>query len=163
LRFLPDLTAHRGKLLSGETDRGRAVYAATFLKERCIVLDRELPKNMPEFRLILAHEIFHFVWWRLGRSRRREYHQILLKERQACARWELGESSAVAKEALAPGALDVETLIRSTAWKNYVCESFCDTGAWLYAGVPEHRWFRLANRWRANRAEWFSELPFQRI
>jgi hypothetical protein len=41
------------------------------------------------------------------------------------------------------------------AWRDYVCESFCDTAAWLYSGVRRHPEFTLAPRFRERRAAWF--------
>ena len=63
-------------------------------------------------RLILIHEVFHFVWVRLDNGSRREFARVLRKEIKAGARGELGESAAVRKATLrrkgdsvrAPGA-----------------------------------------------------------
>jgi hypothetical protein len=155
LEFRPGLTAHRGKLLSGDANRGRPLYAASFLRERRIVLEENLASETGDLRLILAHELYHFAWWRLGNNRRAEYDSLLRTELTASAAGELGESSSVAKQ---------EHVSRGFAlggnfWKHYVCESFCDTGAWLFSGVDEHRCFRLAAKWRIRRASWFRSLP----
>ena len=103
---------------------------------------------MRAFRLILLHELFHFVWLRLGNSARRDFGSILRDERQRGARGELGESSEVKKQLLSCHASD-------SAWRDYVCESFCDTAAWLYAGVAESDIFQLGKRWRNGRQAWF--------
>jgi len=42
-------------------------------------------------------------------------------------------------------------------WREYLCESFCDTGAWLYAGVKGHDEYTLAARFRKRRRAWFAE------
>ena len=41
------------------------------------------------------------------------------------------------------------------AWRDYLCESFCDTAAWIYSGVRRHPEYTLAARHRNRRAEWF--------
>jgi len=95
-------------------------------------------------RLIAVHEIFHFVWARLGNTARREFAALLEAERAGRARGELGESSCHAK-----------SLLNEASWLDYVCEGFCDTAAWLYAGVKRHREFKLGRRWRDRRKQWF--------
>ena len=140
---LPQLTAHRGKLLSAQAGRGKAVHAASFIRRREIVLECEL-LNKPMLPLIVVHEIFHFVWARLGNSGRAAYAAHLAEELRCRARGELGESSAVQKE-----------------WdrhsRDYLCESFCDTAAWLYAPREKHVHATLAKRWREKREAWFEK------
>jgi hypothetical protein len=103
-------------------------------------------------RLILIHEIFHFVWARLGNVKRAEYALILRREFANGARGELGESAQVKKSVCAS--------IGAPAWRDYVCESFCDAAAFLYAGVDRHDSFTLAERWIRRRRFWF-EQTFQ--
>jgi hypothetical protein len=159
LKFQPELTACRGKLLSGRPERGRAVHAASFLIERQIVLERRLLSEKDELRLILTHELFHFIWRKLGNRRRAEYESLVEEEHRNRARGELGESSGVAQEVLT----DEDRALRSKRWKNYVCESFCDTGAWLYAGVARNEHFRLAEKWKQMRARWLASLSGFRV
>jgi len=59
------------------------------------------------------------------------------------ARGELVESSSVKKT--------------PACTPDYVCESFCDTAAWLYAGVHHSPDFTLAARWRNFRRSWFED------
>jgi hypothetical protein len=141
VRALPRLSAHRGKLLSGQAKRGIPVHAASFIRRREIVLESELltKDNLP---LIFVHEIFHFVWVRLGNGLRTSYAALLAEEQRCKARGEVGESAMVKKAA-------------GKYSKDYVCESFCDTAAWLYArGVKGER-VTLAQRWRVRRKAWF--------
>jgi hypothetical protein len=159
LQFLPELTAHRGKLLSAHPDCGRPVHAATFVPQRRIVLEQDLLADAALLRLILTHEILHFAWRRLGNSRRGEYHELLVSECVSHARGELGESAAVAKEKI----VEKDWLSGSPTWRQYACESFCDTGAWLLGGVARHASFDLAKRWRERRAAWFYKLPDLRV
>jgi hypothetical protein len=137
IKILPHLTAHRGKLLSGSPHRGVPVHAATFIRRREIVLETQLTRKPGDLRLITVHEIFHFAWARLGNSARRAWAALVEAEVAAHARGELGESSSLKNS------------------PDYVCESFCDTAAWLYSGVRRSPHFTLAERWRSRRRAWF--------
>lgn len=143
----PSLTAHRGKLQS-RSHRGTPVHAASFIRKRRIVLETELLRDARSLRLIVVHEIFHFVWPRLGNGLRRKFAELLAEERRRHARGELGESSAAKK--------------KLGSWRDYVCESFCDTAAWMYAGVESHPEFTLCDQWRNPRRAWF-ECTFERV
>ena len=146
VRFLAELTAHRGKLLSARPE-GTPVLAGSFLRKREIVLDSELAGE--ERSRVLVHELFHFVWLRLGNPARASWTDVLNAEREARARGELGWSSEWRKRDL-----------RRVPWRDYVCESFCDTAAWMYAGLERHEEFTLAARWRVKRRKWFeANLP----
>ncbi|MBV8072977.1 MAG: hypothetical protein JO270_23955 [Acidobacteriaceae bacterium] len=148
------LTAHGGKLLSGSPDRGTQIHAASFVHDRHIVLDSYLLSRPYLLRLILVHEIFHFVWPRLGNPARAAYEELVSVERDCGARGELGESAALSKLSL-KAAANCTNDNRRVRWRDYICESFCDTAAWLYAGVGRHREFTLGQRWRDRRTEWF--------
>src|SRR5450631_2160359 len=79
VRFAPDLTAHRGKLLSRQ-DAGQPVFAGSFLRKRGIVLDSALLRDRGERARILVHELFHFVWLRLGNPVRACWEGVLEAE-----------------------------------------------------------------------------------
>jgi hypothetical protein len=145
----PALFAHRGTLLSG-LDRGTPVHAGSFLRRREIVLDRSLRDEPSELARILVHEIFHFVWLRMGNQVRRSFEAQLDAEVQRNARGELGWSADLRKQALSPG--DVRA--RNRRWREYACESFCDSAAWLHTGARDHEEFTLARRFRQARREW---------
>ncbi len=153
----PQLTAYRGKLLSGFPDLGTAIHAAAFIRQRRIVLESTLLRRPDMLRLILIHEVFHFVWVRLDNRSRREFAALLRREIKAGARGELGESAAVRKAALrSQGHLHP----RSKSWPDYVCESFCDTAAWFYSGSPVSLEFKVARKWAILRRQWFlSKFP----
>lgn len=118
------------------------MHAASFIRRREIVLETELLAK-PELPLITVHEIFHFVWARLGNPARNSYALLLQEELRVKARGELGESSMVKKDAALSDTRD------------YVCESFCDTAAWLYAPGSKRWPVTLAKRWRERRTAWF--------
>jgi len=92
-----------------------------------------------------VHEIFHFVWVRLANATRASFAALLTEELRGRARGELGESAAVRKE------LDRDS-------RDYVCESFCDTAAWLYSSRGQSPKVTLAKRWRTRRRLWFEEV-----
>jgi hypothetical protein len=147
--FLPALSAAGSKLYS-HGQQGQPVHAATFIRRREIVLDDELRAKPKELTRILTHELFHFAWVRLSNQARQSYESILLEERRRHARGELGWSAEWRKAALLQNKP-----AHSPSWRDYVCESFCDTAAWLYGRIRRHDEFTLAERNRRRRAEWF--------
>jgi hypothetical protein len=153
IRFLPALSAGARKLYSKRA-YGQPVSAGTFIRERRIVLDLELAGKPKELVRILTHELFHFAWVRLGNQARRSYEDLLHREWKLCARGELGWSAELRKSVLSnnPGSRT------HPKWRDYACESFCDTAAWLYSGIRRHREFTLAERHRKRRAEWFHAI-----
>jgi hypothetical protein len=148
VHFQPQLSAHRGILLSGKPEMGTAVHAASFIRLRKIVLEDELLARPDALRLILAHELLHFLWPRLSNALRAEYSQMLRHEIECRARGELGESSEVRKNAF---------LAAGRCWREYICESFCDSGAWIYCNIEAQPEIRLAKRWQKIRLHWFRE------
>lgn len=145
----PELTAYRGKLLSGQ-QRGKAVHAGSQIRKHEIVLDSSLLENRAEFERILLHEVHHFIWSHLGPKARASYEELLHAER---SRGELGWSAESLKLALSAE----DRLVRGRRWKNYACESFCDTGAWFYMSRRVHPEWTLAPRFREHRGRWFQE------
>jgi hypothetical protein len=152
LRRLPPLTGRPITLerSPGLRDGRGPVHAAAFLRERRIAIDctaAELPR-------ILAHELFHFVWLRAGNPARHAFERLLRAELRAGVRGELGWSAEWRKCALTPD--DIRS--RSRRWREYCCESFCDTAAWLYSGVSGHPEFTLPAARRRRRRAWFADL-----
>ena len=127
------------------------IHAGAFLRERRLLFETSLAHDTTEFDRIFVHELFHFVWLRLGNPRRLAYERLLAGEIDARARGELGWSAEWRKQALATR----DRRRRTRRWREYVCESFCDTAAWLLAGV-RHPEFTLAQRFRAVRRDWFA-------
>jgi len=153
VRFLAAPKAYRGKLLSGESARGREVHAGCFLRRRLIVLDAALRKQPKELARILIHELFHFAWLRLGNPRRRAFEALVAGEirRRVCG--ELGWSAERMKAAVSPA----DHARRSRRWREYVCESFCDSGAWLLTGAGRSGEFTLPAAARRARRAWFAQ------
>jgi len=78
---------------------------------------------------------------------------MLAVELASRARGELGWSAEWRKNKLARS--DIRG--RTPGWRRYVCESFCDTSAWLCAGLRLHDEFTLAAGPRRIRRRWFTE------
>ncbi len=153
LRLKGSLTASRGRLLEN-SHFGVPVHAGSHLRKREIAMEEALLKSPPEFERILAHELFHFVWLRLGNPVRRSFEALLAGELKRGARGELGWSAELRKAALN----ERDAASRSRRWRDYVCESFCDTAAWVYAPPKQHPEHTLARRWRDRRRSWFLQL-----
>ena len=156
LRRLPRLAGGpiRIERRPGLRDRHGPVHAGAFLRERRIAFDC----RAGEFARILVHEVFHFVWLRLGNARRRSYEKLVGGEIAAGGPGELGWAAEYRKRDL--HADDARQ--RSRRWREYCCESFCDTAAWLYSGAGAHEEFTLGRRHRARRRQWFAELTSAR-
>lgn len=153
MQRLPPVTGHPVRLEIRRTlrDRRGAIHAGAFLRERRITFEAALAADPREFARIFVHELFHFVWLRLGNTRRWSFEALLREEllRGACG--ELGWSAEWRKRALAPP----DAQVRNRRWREYVCESFCDTAAWLFSGVRSHREYTLDQSFRSRRRRWF--------
>jgi len=152
LRILPQLPPLAGApirlgRMSGIHSNYGPSHAGTLLRERRILFDCA----PTEFARIFVHEVFHFVWLRAGNGVRIAFEQILAAEMESGARGELGWSAELRKERLTAA----DRRCRTRRWREYCCESFCDTAAWLYSGVERHEEFTLAKHCRKNRREWF--------
>ncbi len=143
----------RLEIRRGLADRHGDVHAGAFLRRRRIAFDAELAADPDEFARIFVHEIFHFVWLRLGNPLRHSYERLLREELAKRARGELGWSAEWRKRALAPHAAGA----RTRPWREYACESFCDSAAWLFSGVAVHSEYTLAPRFRRGRRQWFQD------
>jgi len=148
---LPALTADGRRLYSNRA-HGEPVYAGSFIRKREIVLDQELERQPRELARILVHELFHFAWVRLGNPTRRSYEALVREEWRRRARGELGWSAESRKRRLSNSRMRTS---QSPPWRDYLCESFCDTAAWIYSGVRQHPEYTLAARHRNRRAAWF--------
>ena len=154
LRLIPELRVYRRRLGRGPGP-GTAVHAGSDLRRRITFLDQSLVADRAELVRILYHEIFHYAWVRLSNGQRHDYEAILARELHRRARGELGWSAELRKRKLAAG----DVCHRSRRWREYVCESFCDTAAWIYAGRPAHPEATLAPGFQAARIEWFRGFP----
>jgi hypothetical protein len=129
-------------------------WAATSIPRRLIYLDREVLSCHGEFERILVHELFHFVWVRLSNQDRKAWSELLSSEMRNNAKGELGWSAERRREKVTIH----DAKARSWAWRRYTCESFCDSAAWMYAGLRVHEEFSLSSRWTRRRAAWLENL-----
>ena len=148
MSYRAPLLVRRGAFVDKD---GQPMHAASFLRSRLIVFDGELRGDANEWRRIFVHELFHFAWMRLGNPARAAWRSLLCAEFQAHARGELGWSAEWRKKLLTLGHVKKG----SPHWREYACESFCDTAAWLYAGLDNHDEFTLSRSWRKPRRLWF--------
>jgi hypothetical protein len=157
---LPPITGRsiRVEMRRAIRDRYGPVHAGAFPRERRIAFDAALARTPREFDRVLVHEVFHFVWLRLGNPRRRAYEDLLRREIENRARGELGWSAEWRKRELAAH----DSAVRTRRWREYACESFCDTAAWLYSGVRNHAEFTLARRFREGRRRWFARADLDK-
>jgi hypothetical protein len=130
---------------------GNPAHAATFVRRRIIVLDPILKKTPREHRRILYHEYCHFAWVRLGNQRRRAWEVFLKNEWDCRGRGEAGWSAEWRKAKLSKR----DVAKRTRLWRDYCCESFCDTAAWILSGVDSE--VTLAPVRRRARTAWFRE------
>jgi hypothetical protein len=126
-------------------DRRGPVHAGAFLRERRAAFDC----TRAEFPRIFAHELAHFIWLRLGNPLRRSWETLIVGESHP---GELGWSAEWRKSNLT----SADRRRRSRRWREYCCESFCDTAAWFWSGVADHPEFTLNARSRAARRRWFA-------
>ena len=126
-------------------------HASSSIRRRVIFLDSGVLSGNGEFERILLHEIFHFAWVRLSNAKRREWEDVLRAEVGAGVPGELGWSSEWRKHTL----LRRSMRLRDPRWRRYACESFCDTGAWIFAGLDGHDEFTLPARAKNHRRGWF--------
>jgi hypothetical protein len=132
---------------------GNPAHAATFIRRREIILDPELKKKPRTHRRILLHEYFHFAWVRLGNPHREEWGALLKSEWQTRARGEAGWSAEWRKKKLSPS--DIASRTRS--WREYCCESFCDTGALVFTPNPDRSEVTLSPVRLRVRVIWFKQ------
>ncbi len=147
--FQPALSVYKGRLVRAG-GRGVPVHAASDIRRRRILLEEALRGDAAELARVLSHELFHFVWARMSNAERRSWEAVLQGEVRCGARGELGWPSEEKKGRLRPG----DAKERTRRWREYVCESFCDTAAWHFNGRPEGAG-ALKPRFRRRREAWF--------
>jgi hypothetical protein len=107
---------------------------------------------------IFVHEVFHFVWSKLGPSLRAAYEELIWSEMERGARGELGWSAESMKIKLT----EEDRVNRTRRWKDYLCESFCDTAGWLFGARRHYSERTLAKTFRDSRRKWFREKLLHR-
>ena len=153
--FRPNLHARSGKLFAGRRARGEAVNAGAFLSRRRVTLDSSLLDDAPELMRIMAHEMFHFVWRRLDNKTRFEWEKLLASERTVL---DLGWSAESRRRVMTRA--DIKQ--RTKRWREYCCEAFSDTAAWIFSPRLPHDEFSLPAAARRQRRLWFVRLLKER-
>ena len=124
-----------------------------------MVLHRRLFRRRVELGRILYHELCHFLWPRLGNPLRRGYEELVRAEFSKGVRGELGYSSEWRKEKLRAEGGRVPRQTR--LWREYVCESFCDTASYALLGSERragHSEYTLSRAARERRERWMGKL-----
>ena len=150
--FRPMLTAYKGRLLS-KSHKGDSVYAGCFLKRRKIVLEELMLKTPRVLERIFVHEIFHFVWSKLGNPIRQSFEELIRSEVERGTRGDLGWSAESLKLKLTPE--DIEN--RTIRWKYYLCEAFCDTAGWYFGSARAYSEMTLDRESRSGRRRWVKQ------
>ncbi len=162
--------AHRGTLPPQLRNGDRSTQAVSYVRERVIVLRQRLFRQRWLGQRLFYHELCHFLWPRLGVRARQRFVRHLARERARGRRGELGYSAQYRKARLlgktGAGAKHLfRTVFQGPAWREYACESFCDTGAYALAQAAGSRQalrsveFTLAARHRPARlAAWWRTL-----
>ena len=135
------------------------LHAASFIPQRTVVLHRGLFRRRVELGRILYHELCHFLWPRLGNPLRWSYEELVWAEFGKGVRGELGYSSEWRKEKLRAEGGRVSGQKR--LWREYVCESFCDTAAYVLLGSERragHSEYTLSRAARERRERWMEKL-----
>ena len=133
---------------------------------RYVVLDAALFHRRVELGRILYHELCHFLWPRLGNPSREKFAALLVREFRQGIAGELGYSAEWRKAKLTAGVKGKrrkEFLGRS--WREYVCESFCDTGSFVLLDRERrrnHSEYTLSGMARDRRCWQWSQLVFGR-
>lgn len=127
--------------------------AGASIPQRLILLDQAVFARRGQFERILIHELFHFAWVRLSNQKRVAWEQVLAGELRDRVKGELGWSAEWRKEVLT----SADARLRTPKWRRYACESFCDSAAWMFAGLRAHDEFTLAAASRRVRRRWFTE------
>lgn len=134
-------------------------HAASFIPQRYVVLGAGLFGRRVELGRILYHELCHFIWPRLGNPKRRRFHALVRRELRDRVRGELGYSSEYRKSALARSSGSGSSHSRSQ--REYICESFCDTGSYVLLGGERrtrHSEYTLSRSARQRRCRLWSEM-----
>ena len=157
VEYRPKLTAWRGQLLS-KSHKGDVVYAGCFIRKRRIVLDAGMLRTPKVLERIFVHEVFHFVWSKLNHATRHSWDTLIRSEMERGVRGEFAWSAESAKHRVT--AQDIAG--RTRRWKDYLCESFCDTAAYCFGNTRPHSEMTLAPVVRRSRRMWVAEYLTER-
>jgi hypothetical protein len=99
---------------------------------------------------------------RLGNPKRAAWEFLVRGEIAGGVRGELGWSAELLKQTLTRA----DRQRRTRRWREYLCESFCDSGAYLFSRHPAewrlHDEFTLPAAARRARRQWFASTGLTR-
>ena len=148
--------------VAGSPQSQADTHAASYIPERYVVLGKDLFSRRVELGRIFYHELCHFLWLRLGNPKRLRFAALLQWEFQKKIPGELGHSSQRRKEKLWAGRTAASrALFHTRQWREYVCESFCDTGSFVLLDRQRranHSEYTLARTARQRRIRLWSEM-----
>ncbi|MCH7979659.1 MAG: hypothetical protein IH935_11885, partial [Acidobacteria bacterium] len=137
-------------------------HAVSFIPERYVVLDAALFHRRVELGRILYHELCHFLWPRLGNPSREKFAALLVREFRQGIAGELGYSAEWRKANLTAGEKGKRRKdFLGRPWREYVCESFCDTGSFVLLDRERrrnHSEYTLSGMARERRCSHWSRL-----
>ena len=158
---LPSKNSFREKTVSSSR-----THAVSFIPERYVVLDAALFHRRVELGRILYHELCHFLWPRLGNPSREKFAALLVREFRQGIAGELGYSAEWRKANLTAGGKGKRKKgFLGRPWREYVCESFCDTGSFVLLDRERrrnHSEYTLSGMARDRRCSHWSRLVFGR-
>jgi hypothetical protein len=129
---------------------GSVAQGGSFIPQRYLLLNDSLFSRSAELGRILYHELCHFLWPRLGNQRRALFETAVAREVRAGVRGELGDSAQSAKQGWLGSRPGGEpSFVFGAEWRHYLCESFCDSGAWALLEAAGHR--RQHSEWTLSR------------
>lgn len=114
-----------------------------------MVLDAELRRRPGELARIGLHELFHLVWVRLSNAERHRWEELIRRQLALGSSGELGWSAEERLVRLRPA----DIAARTRRWRDYVCESFCDSAAWAFGRLRRHEEFTLPEPFRRERRQ----------
>ena len=148
---------------------GEPAHAASFIPRKYLLLSPSLFSRPGELGRILYHELCHFLWPRAPKTRA-AWEAHVTREIAAGTAGEMGYSAESAKTRFFEAWPRARRLGRIGAprtgwqparrpeWRHYLCESFCDTGAYVLLKdarrrPSRHSEWTLPPRARAARAK----------
>ncbi len=162
--FLEDLSSETP--FPEKTASSSRTHAVSFIPERYVVLDAALFHRRVELGRILYHELCHFLCPRLGNPSREKFAALLVREFRQGIAGELGYSAEWRKANLTAGGKGKRRKdFLGRPWREYVCESFCDTGSFVLLDRERrrnHSEYTLSGMARDRRCSRWSQLVFGR-
>ncbi|MBI4465463.1 MAG: hypothetical protein HY647_12220 [Acidobacteria bacterium] len=149
-------------VVAAKATPGTHTHAVSYIVEQYVILEESLFSSRVELGRILYHELCHFLWPRLGNPKRQEFAALLEREFHRGTRGELGYSSEWRKQKMGTtDGVQLQEVRSQLLWRDYVCESFCDTGSFVLLGSERratHSEYTLSSAARKRRVRLWARL-----